>query len=359
MIDLYTWTTPNGRKISIALEELGLPYTAHAVDIGKDEQFKPEFLKISPNNRIPAIVDRDNGMSLMESGAILIYLGDKTGKLLPKSGEKRYRVIEWLMWQMGGPGPMLGQVHHFVKYNKGKAPYAEERYLKEAHRLYGVLNRRLEGREFVADEYSVADIAIWPWISRFEWQTIDLESVSQREALVPDDREAPGGGARLCGPEEGQRHPDAGVKLNSVRKPDAALEKFSLRLDRRRRHLPGAADRRRRALDARHPDRAAGEGIPLVAGDDRARDLDQPHPLRLASGRSPPPSWSGSASAARSRCALALIGTGVALDVADARILAAHSAVGLSGRAASARASSRTCWRRPWRRAGSRRGAVS
>jgi len=174
VIDLYTWTTPNGRKISIALEELGLPYTTHPVDIGKDEQFKPEFLKISPNNRIPAIVDRDNGMSLMESGAILVYLGDKTGKLLPKSGEARYRVIEWLMWQMGGIGPFLGQVHHFVKYNKGKAPYAEERYLKEAHRLYGVLNKRLEGREFVANDYSIADIAIWPWISRFEWQTIDL-----------------------------------------------------------------------------------------------------------------------------------------------------------------------------------------
>jgi GSH-dependent disulfide-bond oxidoreductase len=174
VIDLYTWTTPNGRKASIMLEEVGLPYTAHAVDISKDEQFKPEFLKISPNNRIPAIVDSDNGMHLMESGAILIYLADKTGKLLPKDSEKRYRVIEWLMWQMGGPGPMLGQVHHFVKYNKGKAPYAEERYLKEAHRLYGVLDRRLAGREFVADEYSIADIAIWPWISRFEWQTIDM-----------------------------------------------------------------------------------------------------------------------------------------------------------------------------------------
>ena len=124
MIDLYTWTTPNGRKASIALEELGLPYTVHPIDIGKDEQLKPEFLKISPNNRIPAIVDRENGISLMESGAILIYLADKTGKLLPKSGEGHYRVLEWLMWQMGGPGPMFGQVHHFVKYNKGKAPYA-------------------------------------------------------------------------------------------------------------------------------------------------------------------------------------------------------------------------------------------
>ena len=174
MIDLYTWTTPNGRKASIMLEELGLPYEAHAVDIGKDEQFKPEFLKISPNNRIPAIVDHETDMTLMESGAILIYLADKTGKLMPEHVDARYRVIEWLMWQMGGTGPMFGQVHHFVKYNKGKAPYAEERYLKEAHRLYGVLDRRLAGREFVADDYSVADIAIWPWVSRYEWQTVDL-----------------------------------------------------------------------------------------------------------------------------------------------------------------------------------------
>ena len=174
MIDLYTWTTPNGRKVSIALEELGLPYKAHPIDISKDEQYAPDFLKIAPNNRIPAIVDRDTGIVLMESGAILIYLADTTGKLLPKEGEQRYRAIEWLMWQMGGPGPMLGQVHHFVKYNKGKAPYAEERYLKEAHRLYGVLDRRLADTEFLADDYSIADIAIWPWISRFEWQTIDL-----------------------------------------------------------------------------------------------------------------------------------------------------------------------------------------
>jgi GST-like protein len=174
VIDLYTWTTPNGRKANIMLEEIGLPYTVHAIDISKDEQFAPEFLKISPNNRIPAIVDRDTGMSLMESGAILIYLADKTGKLLPKSGMERYKVIEWLMWQMGGPGPMLGQVHHFVKYNPGKAPYAEERYLKEAARLYKVLNTQLGLHEYVAGEYSIADIAIWPWISRFEWQTINL-----------------------------------------------------------------------------------------------------------------------------------------------------------------------------------------
>ncbi len=175
MIDLYTWTTPNGRKVSIALEEFGLPYKAHPIDISKDEQFAPAFLKISPNNRIPAIVDNDNGMSLFESGAILIYLADKTGKLMPKEGEGRYRAMEWLMWQMGGIGPMLGQVHHFVKYNKGKAPYAEERYSKEAQRLYGVLDRRLEGREFLVGDYSIADIATWPWISRYEWQEIDMK----------------------------------------------------------------------------------------------------------------------------------------------------------------------------------------
>ena len=174
MIDLYTWTTPNGRKVSIALEEFGLPYTSHPVDIGKDEQFKPEFLKIAPNNRIPAIVDRDNNLALMESGAILIYLADKIGKLLAKDGEQRYRTIEWLMWQMGGVGPMLGQAHHFLRFNVGKAPYAEERYAKEAQRLYGVLDRRLAGREFIVDTYSIADIATWPWISRFEWQKIDL-----------------------------------------------------------------------------------------------------------------------------------------------------------------------------------------
>ena len=176
MIELYTWSTPNGRKASIMLEEIGLPYNVHSIDISKDEQFKPEFLKISPNNRIPAIVDRDNDISLMESGAILLYLAEKAGKLLPTDKLKRYRVIEWLMWQMGGVGPMLGQTHHFVKYNKGKAPYAEERYLKEAHRLYGVLDRRLAEAEYLAGSYSIADMATWPWVSRFEWQTVDLKA---------------------------------------------------------------------------------------------------------------------------------------------------------------------------------------
>jgi len=175
MIDLYTWSTPNGRKVSIMLEEVGLPYKAFPIDITKNEQFAPDFLKISPNNRIPAIVDRDNGLTLFESGAILIYLAEKTGQLFPKEGEAHWRTLEWLMWQMGGVGPMLGQVHHFVKYNKGKAPYAEDRYLNEAKRLYGVLDRRLAQAEYVAGEYSIADISIWPWISRFEWQTMDLK----------------------------------------------------------------------------------------------------------------------------------------------------------------------------------------
>ena len=174
MIDLYTWSTPNGRKVSIALEEMGLAYKAIAVDIGKDEQFKPDFLKISPNNRIPAIVDHDNGMALFESGAILMYLADKTGKFWPNDAKGRWQTTQWLMWQMGGVGPMLGQVHHFVKYNAGKAPYAEERYLKEAKRLYGVLDKQLAQAEFVAGDYSIADMSIWPWISRFEWQQMDL-----------------------------------------------------------------------------------------------------------------------------------------------------------------------------------------
>lgn len=178
MIELYTWSTPNGRKVSIALEEMELPYSVHAVDISKDEQFAPAFLKISPNNRIPAIVDTDNGQALFESGAILMYLAEKTGQFMPTDAKARWACVQWLMWQMGGVGPMLGQVHHFVKYNKGKAPYAEERYLKEAHRLYGVLDRQLAQTEYVAGDYSVADMSIWPWISRFEWQTIDLKQYS-------------------------------------------------------------------------------------------------------------------------------------------------------------------------------------
>ncbi len=176
MIDLYTWGTPNGRKVSIMLEEVGLAYTVHPINITKDEQFAPDFLKISPNNKIPAIVDNETGQTLMESGAILLYLARKTGKLFPESGEGKWRAMEWLMWQMGGAGPMLGQAHHFVHFNPDVSDYARERYSKEAQRLYGVLDKRLADHEFVADEYSVADIAIWPWISRFEWQKVDMNA---------------------------------------------------------------------------------------------------------------------------------------------------------------------------------------
>jgi GST-like protein len=174
MIELYTWSTPNGQKASIMLEEVGLPYRVHPIDIGKDQQFHPDFLAISPNNKIPAIIDTDNGLRLMESGAILLYLAEKTGKLWPQDFPTKWRVVEWLMWQMGGPGPFLEQVHHFVKFNPGKSAYAEERYTKEARRLWSVLDRLAE-HEYVADDYSIADIAIWPWISRFEWQTVTFD----------------------------------------------------------------------------------------------------------------------------------------------------------------------------------------
>ena len=175
MIDLYTWFTPNGRKVSLMLEECGLDYTTHAVNIAKDEQFAPEFLKISPNNKIPAIVDNDNGKSLMESGAIMMYLADKTGKFWPSAPENKWSTVEWLMFQMGGVGPMLGQCHHFTKYNSGKAHYAEDRYLNETKRLYGVMNERLGKNGFLAcDEYTIADMAVWPWVARFDWQTVDL-----------------------------------------------------------------------------------------------------------------------------------------------------------------------------------------
>ena len=174
MIDLYTWPTPNGRKISIMLEELGVDYTAHAINIGEGEQKAPEFLAIAPNNKIPAIVDHDNGLNLFESGAILIYLAEKYGKFLPTDPLKRAECIQWLMWQMGGLGPMLGQTHQYAHYNSGKAPFAEERFLAETQRLYGVLNQRLEGRDYIVDDYSIADMACWPWVSRYEWQRVNL-----------------------------------------------------------------------------------------------------------------------------------------------------------------------------------------
>jgi GST-like protein len=178
MIDLYTWTTPNGRKISIMLEELGLPYRVHAINIGKDDQFKPDYVKINPNSKIPSIVDPEGpdgkSISMMESGAILIYLADKTGKLLAKNGRARYEALQWLMFQMGGVGPMFGQVHHFLRAAKEQVPYAIERYGKETKRLYGVLNDRLKDSSYLAGDYSIADIATYPWVSRHEWHKTDL-----------------------------------------------------------------------------------------------------------------------------------------------------------------------------------------
>ena len=149
MIDLYTWTTPNGRKVTIMLEEVGLEYDVHPIHIGQGDQHKPAFLDISPNNKIPAIVDHDNGVKMFESGAILMYLAEKTGKLMPREDKARWATNEWLMWQMGGVGPMLGQVHHFTKYNSGVAPYAEERDLTEGKRLYRVMNDRLADNEYL------------------------------------------------------------------------------------------------------------------------------------------------------------------------------------------------------------------
>ncbi|HEX2225964.1 MAG TPA: glutathione S-transferase N-terminal domain-containing protein [Candidatus Binatia bacterium] len=198
MIDLYYWTTPNGHKITILLEETGLPYTIKPINIGKGEQFAPEFLKISPNNRIPAIVDDDpvdgkGPLSIFESGAILEYLADKTGKFLPRDVRGRSEVMQWLFWQMGGLGPMLGQNHHFRGYAAEKITYAIERYTKETERLYGVLDERLEEREFVAGDYSIADMACYPWIVLHERQGQDLkdfqnlkrwfETIQDREAV--------------------------------------------------------------------------------------------------------------------------------------------------------------------------------
>lgn len=174
MIDLYTWTTPNGRKVSILLEELGLPYTVHAIDIGKDEQFDPAFLKISPNNKIPAIYDHDAGFPVFESGAIMIHLAERAGQFLPTDPKARADVLQWLMWQMGGFGPMLGQAHFFLKYNPGIAPAAEDRFRQEAARLYGVLDRQLANAEYVAGDYSIADMAIFPWAARHDWHQVDL-----------------------------------------------------------------------------------------------------------------------------------------------------------------------------------------
>ena len=178
MIDLYTWGTPNGRKVSIMLEEVGLAYEVHPIDISKNQQFTAEFLAVNPNSKIPAIVDSDGPggkpVTVFESGAILVYLAEKTGKLLPAEPRARLEVLQWLMFQMAGVGPMFGQRHHFFRAAPEKVPYALERYTKETHRLYGVLDKRLAGNQYLAGgAYTIADIATYPWVARWEWHELN------------------------------------------------------------------------------------------------------------------------------------------------------------------------------------------
>ena len=196
MIDLYYWTTPNGHKITMFLEETGLPYRIVPVDIGSGAQFEPAFLAISPNNRIPAIVDHaplDGGgpLSVFESGAILLYLAEKTGKLLPADLRGRVEATQWLIWQVAGLGPMAGQNHHFARYAPEKIPYAIERYVKETNRLYGVLNQRLGDRSYLAGEYSIADIACYPWIVPYQAQGQRLEQFPNLKRWFEGIRERP------------------------------------------------------------------------------------------------------------------------------------------------------------------------
>ena len=195
MIDLYTWPTPNGHKVHIMLEEIGLEYNVIPINIGEGDQFDPEFLKISPNNKMPAMVDRDGPggepFALSESGAMLMYLGDKTGRFFPTETTARYTVMQWLMFQMGHVGPMLGQVHHFRNYAVEKIPYAIDRYINEATRLYNVLDRRLGEVEYVAGDYSIADMAIYPWIRPYKNQSQDLDAHPNLLRWVLEIKERP------------------------------------------------------------------------------------------------------------------------------------------------------------------------
>ncbi len=175
MIDLYTFTTPNGRKVSIMLEEVGLPYNVHSIDIRKGEQFTTEYIAINPNSKIPAIVDHDTGIKVFESGAILMYLAEKTGKFLPTDLKSRYEVIEWLMFQMGGVGPMFGQLNHFKKFAPERIGYAIDRYEQETLRIYGVLNKQLADKEYICGDYSIADMATYPWVAIYDFQGLTLD----------------------------------------------------------------------------------------------------------------------------------------------------------------------------------------
>ncbi len=205
MIEFYTWSTSNGRKVAIALEEMGLSYNVRPVDIYNGEQFNPEFTAISPNSKIPAIVDHDTGVKLFESGAILIYLAEMTGRFLARSGTARATTLQWLMWQMSGFGPILGQAAHFLTYKPGMSDYSADRFSAETRRLYAVLDHQLAQTEFVAGEYSIADMAIWPWTTRFQHQKIETrnypniarwyKTVASRPAVlrgykIPDPNEA-------------------------------------------------------------------------------------------------------------------------------------------------------------------------
>jgi GST-like protein len=175
MIELYYWPTPNGQKISIMLEETGLGYETIPVDISRGEQFRTEFLRISPNNRIPAIVDRDTGISVFEGGAILVYLAEKSGRLLPTTQAERFEVLQWLFWQAGGLGPMAGQLSHFVNYAEEPDAYVRQRYLSEYERLLAVMDVRLRDRDYLAGDYSIADIAAFPWVLPYRWFGVDLD----------------------------------------------------------------------------------------------------------------------------------------------------------------------------------------
>lgn len=220
MLDLHYWTTPNGHKITIFLEEAGTPYKIVPVNIGRGEQFEPSFLKIAPNNRMPALVDHDPEgggapIGIFESGAILEYLADKTGKFLPAATRERFEVLQWLYWQMGGLGPMAGQNHHFTQYAPETVPYAIDRYVNETNRLYGVLNKQLAGREYVAGDYSIADMAIYPWIVPYENQRQDLNDFPDLRAWFE----------RMRGRPAVERAYALGEKINTAKTVDEEAKK--------------------------------------------------------------------------------------------------------------------------------------
>ena len=206
MIDLYTWGTANGRKASIALEEFGCEYDVHPVDIGKGEQFAPAFLKISPNGKIPAIHDCETGRTMMESGAIVLYLAERHGRFW---GDDRWQTVEWLMLQVAGIGPILGEAHRFLHYSPGKAPFAEAHFAAEARRIYAVLEKRVAARGYLAGSYSISDMATWPWVSRYEWQGIDWADFPSLKRWYLEIADRPGV----------QRGYDVPMRVNPIPRP--------------------------------------------------------------------------------------------------------------------------------------------